>query len=129
MLTFFIYDVVDLLHNFVLLPSLFKVFLLLLFLLPSSTPHLVLENDEVWKKAKKRYWRSYVLHKEVSKKGRKCSIDEVLSKSHRYFPIEDKAHDLISNCKAIQIDVLKANTDILFQDSCRCGVFFFNLCQ
>ena len=91
------------------------MFLLLLFLLPSSIPPLDSENDEVWKKTK-RYLKSCGLHKEVSKKGRKCSIAEASAK--RYFSIEDKSRDLASNCKAIQIDVLKANTDILFQDSC-----------
>ena len=99
------------------------MFLLLLFLLPSSTPPLVSENDEVWRKAKKRYLRSYGLHKEVFKKGRKCSIAKASAK--RYFSIEDKSHDLASNCKAIQIDVLKANIDILFQDSVVCAFSIF----
>ena len=89
------------------------MFLLLLFLLPSSIPPLDSENDEVWKKTK-RYLKSCGLHKKVSKKGRKCSIAEASEKRHKYFPIEDKSHDLTRYYKAREIDVLNANIDILF---------------
>ena len=53
------------------IPFLLKVFLLLPFLLPSSTPHLVSEDDEVWKK---RSLKSLSLHKKLSKKGMKHTI-------------------------------------------------------